>query len=230
MGVSNTGHAICNFCGAEFRLFTIFNRDMQGLCKAWRRKHEHKCRSRLPAERHKWARLYIGKDSSESSITVDLSHPGFQDLPEVEANACQGRSPAREPTVTAIKSAGDNHQVLTVEGGRGGYRRKPCSDCPWRLDATGEFPAEAFKHSASTAYDMAQNTFACHQSGTKKPAICAGFLLRGADHNLSIRLAHMRGSIDRDVEDGGHLLHPSYRDMAIANGVDEDDPILDKCR
>ncbi|WP_455289311.1 DUF6283 family protein [Cupriavidus necator] len=54
--------------------------------------------------------------------------------------------------------------MRTVEGGKGGYRRKPCGKCPWRVDATGELPAEAFRHSAETAYDMATHTFACHSS------------------------------------------------------------------
>lgn len=144
------------------------------------------------------------------------------------------RKPPLKPTttakITAIRTAGDEHQVVTVEGGPGSYRRSPCSDCPWRVDATGVFPAEAFRHSASTAYDMAQNTFACHQSGTQKPAICAGFLLHGAAHNLSVRLKRINGSIRDDVTDGGHRLHQSYRAMAIANGVDSADPILKECR
>jgi len=136
----------------------------------------------------------------------------------------------RKPVVTKVRPAGDNHQVVTVEGGRSGYRRKPCSDCPWRVDATGEFPAEAFKHSAGTAYDMATHTFACHQSGQKKPAICAGFLLRGADHNLMVRIGYARGRFDDDLSDGGVELHENYRAMAIANGVDPDDPVLAPCR
>lgn len=78
MGINTTGSATCSFCGAEYRLFTIFNRDMQGLCKAWRRRHEHACRSRTPAQRLKWAQPYIGRAREESSLTVDLSHSGFQ--------------------------------------------------------------------------------------------------------------------------------------------------------
>ena len=124
---------------------------------------------------------------------------------------------------------GEDHQVVTVTGGTGSYRREPCRNCPWRLDAVGEFPAEAFKHSAGTAYDMAQASFACHESGAEKPAICAGFLLRGADHNLLVRLKRMRGEC-HDVHDGGHELHENYRAMAIANGVDADDPALSLCR
>lgn len=132
--------------------------------------------------------------------------------------------------ITQVRSAGDHHQVVTVEGGRGGYRRKPCSDCPWRVDATGEFPPEAFRHSANTAYDMSERTFACHQSGASKPATCAGFLMRGADHNLSVRLQRMDGRIGKDVGDGGHELHASYRAMAVANGVCPDDEVLRPCR
>lgn len=143
-----------------------------------------------------------------------------------------GDSPgkSRRPRVIETRRAGDDHQVVTVQGGKGNYRRSPCSDCPWRVDAVGEFPAEAFKHSARTAYDMAQSTFACHQSGVKKPAICAGFLLRGADHNMSNRLRRMKGEIVDDVTDGGVELHDSYRAMAVANGVDPEDPILSPCR
>lgn len=135
-----------------------------------------------------------------------------------------------KPRVLATRAAGPDHQVVTVAGKGGGYRRQPCATCPWRVDAVGEFPAEAFRHSANTAYDMAQHTFACHSSGTKKPAVCAGFLLRGSTHNLSVRLGLMSGRFRRDVTDGGHELHDSYRAMAEANGVSPDDPILAPCR
>lgn len=129
------------------------------------------------------------------------------------------------------RPAGPDHQVVSIAGGSNHrYRRKPCPTCPWRKDAVGEFPAEAFRHSAETAYDMSERTFACHESGSEKPAHCAGFLLRGADHNLSIRLARMRGDIVDDVTDDGRALHESYRDMAIENGVDPEDPVLDPCR
>lgn len=133
--------------------------------------------------------------------------------------------------VTQVRSAGPGHQVVTVEGGRSSHRCEPCETCPWRCDAVGEFPAEAFKHSASTAYDMALNTFACHSSGTKKPAVCAGFILRNSVNNLGARLMEMRGDLDRaQVRDGGHALFESYRAMAVANGVSPDDPVLAECR
>lgn len=133
--------------------------------------------------------------------------------------------------IVNVRPADDFNQVVTVVGGKPGmYRRKPCAKCPWRVDATGEFPAEAFRHSAPTSYDMAETTFGCHASGAKKPATCAGFLLRGAGHNISIRLAYIMGNIGQDVRDGGHKLHASYRAMAEANGVPTDDPALTRCR
>lgn len=138
--------------------------------------------------------------------------------------------PHRKPEITRTRAAGPDHQVVTVEGGKGSHRRKPCAKCPWRVDAVGQFPAEAFRHSAETAYDMATHTFACHESGATKPAMCAGFLLRGAGHNLTVRLKMIRGAGFGDVEDGGHELHENYRAMAIANGVAQDDPVLAACR
>lgn len=134
--------------------------------------------------------------------------------------------------VVKITPAGHEHQVVTVVGGKGSYRRKPCFDCPWRKDAKiGEFPAESFRVSANTAADMSTHQFSCHNSGTEKPATCAGFLLRGADHNLSVRLGRMNGRIDLDaVSDGGVPLYESYRAMAEANGVSPDDPALAQCR
>jgi hypothetical protein len=78
MAIDNLGFASCSHCGAEFRLFTIFNRDMGGLCKAWKRKHEFKCKDRTPEQRLKWAKPYIGKNRHESSIVVDLGNKGFK--------------------------------------------------------------------------------------------------------------------------------------------------------
>lgn len=134
------------------------------------------------------------------------------------------------PTVIDVQPAGDDHQVVTVVGKNRAYRREPCSNCPWRMDAVGEFPPEAFRHSARTAYDMSEHVFSCHQSGVQRPAVCAGFLLRGAGHNLAVRIGHLRGRIKFDVVDGGCELHDSYRSMAVANGVAPDDPMLLPCR
>jgi hypothetical protein len=133
--------------------------------------------------------------------------------------------------ITRTRVADANNVVHTVKGGARSYRREPCPGCPWRVDNTGAFPAAAFRISASTAYDGAFNMFACHESGPGKPATCAGFLLRNADNNIGARLAISAGRIDlRQVHDGGHELHESYRAMAEANGVDPADPVLAPCR
>lgn len=107
------------------------------------------------------------------------------------------------------------------------YRREVCGGCPWRLDQTGSFPAEAFRISAPTSYDVAFETFACHESELVKPAICAGFLLRNSMNNIGCRLKGIAGGpFCRETV----ALHASYRAMATANGVAPDDPVLSRCR
>lgn len=142
----------------------------------------------------------------------------------------QPSRPAQRRIITKVRPAGPNDQVVTVEGGHRGYRREPCGGCPWRVENTGSFPAEAFRHSAGTAYDMASHVFACHESGIQGGHTCAGFLLRGAEHNLAVRLGLMTGRYAQDVHANGANLFESYRAMAQANGVDPSDPVLAPCR
>lgn len=134
--------------------------------------------------------------------------------------------------ILEIRPAGPDHQVVTKKGqGKRIYRTTPCGGCPWVVENAGSFPAEAFRCSARTAYDMSEHVFSCHESGVEKPAACAGFLLRGADNNLSVRLQQIGGKLDMaTVNEDGRELFDSYRDMAIANGVDEDDPAIRPCR
>jgi hypothetical protein len=95
----------------------------------------------------------------------------------------------------------------------------------------GVFPAEAFRESAPTSYDSAIKTFGCHMNKVTASATCAGFLLRHGENNLGVRLALTDERIDpEDVADGGLPVYPSYREMAIANGVSEDDPVLREVR
>jgi Family of unknown function (DUF6283) len=135
----------------------------------------------------------------------------------------------KKARVTRVRQAGKNHAVVTVVGGAGTFRTTPCPECPWRKDQTGKFPAKAFEHSAETAYDMSGESFACHMAGREKPQTCAGFLLRGADHNLSVRLKFRRAQADI-VSDGGHELHEGYVSMAVANGMRPNHPRLRPCR
>lgn len=138
----------------------------------------------------------------------------------------------KESTIIETRAADENHVVHTVKAtGPASYRRAPCAGCPWIKDNAGLFPAEAFRHSANTAFDMSQKVFACHESGHEKPATCAGFLLQNSADNLAIRIRQSTGEIDlRQVTEGGYELHSSYRAMAEANGVPENDPAIAKCR
>ncbi|WFU51161.1 DUF6283 family protein [Sinorhizobium terangae] len=141
----------------------------------------------------------------------------------------------RKVKQTSAFDCGDGeHQVVSLSSSAEEkllHRHEPCEECPWREDRrTGVFPAEAFRHSASTAYDMAPNSFACQMSGKEKPATCAGFLLRGAEHNLGVRLAIIAGRYDPRTVRSDVPLYKSYREMAEANGVSPDDPALEPCR
>lgn len=135
--------------------------------------------------------------------------------------------------------AGDNHAVITVTGGGHRYRREVCPTCPWRIDAVGEFPADAFRHSANTgtdgakvsitSVDDASHTFGCHASGAGKPATCAGYILSGSD-GIGWRIAVVLGKFDPGQVRATAPLFDSYYEMAVANGVPPDDPALNACR
>ncbi len=130
------------------------------------------------------------------------------------------------------KLTSDTDCVTTVIGGSGDrYCRQPCPQCPWRRENAGNFSAEAFRTSANTSYDAATATFACHMSSTEDPAVCAGFLLQNAVHNMGVRLRAITGRYDpSQMSDGGADLFNSYREMAEANGVDPADEALTGCR
>jgi hypothetical protein len=132
-----------------------------------------------------------------------------------------GRVGDAEYGVTTLKAEGTE---------RWRYRRKPCAQCPWVKGREGRFPPNAYRHSANTSEDMSQHTFGCHMSGKNRSADCAGFLLRGALHNLAVRLKMMRQRARPIVSDGGLDLYENYRAMAVANGVPADDPALANCR
>lgn len=94
----------------------------------------------------------------------------------------------------------------------------------------GEFDVERYRVLAASAYDMSHMVFACHKSEEGADVVCAGFLERGADHNFAIRLAYIRGDLQLIDRSGGLPLHADYRALAVANGVDPDDPVLRPCR
>lgn len=138
------------------------------------------------------------------------------------------------PHVIEERTPDRRHRVLTVgqDNRRAAFRRTPCEArvdlpaCPWRRDAeVGEYPAEAYLLSARTAYEQSWHQFACHQSETAAPVVCAGFLLRGAGDNMAVRMTQRAGA-DLSKVRSEVALYDSCREMAEANGVDPDDPAL----
>ncbi len=100
------------------------------------------------------------------------------------------------------------------------HRIEPCPRCPWRVDAPlNAFPPQVFRDSARTTYDLATHTFGCHGSSRTAPQTCAGFLLRGASDNLTVRMAVLDGRIDLNSISSPVQLYPDYRAMATANGL-----------
>lgn len=109
--------------------------------------------------------------------------------------------------------------------------RRPCAECPWRRDVQpGQFPAERYRALAATAYDMSAVIFACHKSTEGEEFACAGFLERGALHNLAVRMSYVFGDLECIDRSGGIDLHRDFRSMAIAHGVNPADPALSSCR
>jgi hypothetical protein len=91
----------------------------------------------------------------------------------------------------------------------------------------GIFPAEAFRTSAHTAHDGAMETFGCHMSKPGQPATCAGFLMRHAENNIGVRLAALADRFSWKPDPTCDVpVYPTYREMAVANGVDPEDPCL----
>ncbi|MGV9534415.1 DUF6283 family protein [Streptosporangium sandarakinum] len=142
--------------------------------------------------------------------------------------------PATLPTgVVRVRDGADGRGLSTVvrhgdsRGHRDhcGHRDHPCKRCPFRADAVGTFPQKVFRHSAPTSYDLAVTTFGCH-SPEEDVQVCAGFLLVAAADDLAVRMS------DRDYSDvhSNVELFGSYRQMAIAKGVDPGDPVLAPCR
>ena len=152
MGTNNTGYASCVHCGAEYRLFTIFNRDMQALCKIWKRRHERGCEDRTPRQRRAWAKKYVGKDRYESSIVVDLDHPAFLDCPPYDIQVSGDGSTV---WVTAAdgscvgrfsKTFGLDVHKSAAEQMAGGTQCLHCTHSPSGPDAWDVFRAQVKMH------------------------------------------------------------------------------------
>lgn len=111
------------------------------------------------------------------------------------------------------------------------HARRPCGECPWRLDAQpGKFPAERYAALRATSRrpdahggtdaPLGSPFFACHMSGEGKDQACAGWLAVEGWGHIGVRLAVLRGAIDEAAlapGEGWPALHSSYADLAAAN-------------
>lgn len=139
------------------------------------------------------------------------------------------RPPAR---VVRVRPAGREWGVVTVATTEDVpvAQPAPCAGtepCPWRSDAPpGQFPAQAYRDSAATSQPGATSYFGCHSSTREHPLICAGWLLRGAQHHDQAQRALTDAALTLPELPAGVELYDSYQDMAVANGVDPHDPAL----
>lgn len=105
---------------------------------------------------------------------------------------------------------------------------RPCLECPWRLErAACQFPVERFQALADTVdnnwHPLRPNAmFACHKSEEGSDLVCAGYLLVDGMVNTTVRLNVKRGVIDMRRLRTDALLHSSFAEMAIKNGVTEE--------
>lgn len=107
------------------------------------------------------------------------------------------------------------------------HAKMPCVECPWRTDVpVGKFPPERYVALAPTAYDMGGTVFACHMSKDGGEFACAGFILQSSAHNFRCRMARLPFDDVRSP----YPLFNTYRELAIANGVDENHYALRNCR
>jgi hypothetical protein len=130
-----------------------------------------------------------------------------------------------------VRPADEQWGVFTVASrGPGSAQPRPCAGaepCPWRRDAPpGQIPAQAYRHSAATSLPGAVTRFGCHSSTRERPLMCAGWLLRGAQHHDQVQQALADGTLIPPELPDGIELYDSYTDMAVANGVSADDPAL----
>ncbi|GAA2305082.1 hypothetical protein GCM10009853_072690 [Glycomyces scopariae] len=116
-------------------------------------------------------------------------------------------------------------------------RRRPCEECPWRLDAEpGKFSPEEFAAMRATVEQPAGGftgdwppVFACHMTAPtpgRESIACAGALAVCGQDNLTVRLGLTLGRVPTDaLTPGEHwpALFESLEEMAEANAPQQGD-------
>jgi hypothetical protein len=92
-------------------------------------------------------------------------------------------------------------------------------------------PSGSLPHFGSDLLRWRAHNFCVPHERDRAACHLCGFLLRNSDHNVAVRLHAYTGAVDlEEVTEGDADLYENYREMAIANGVDPDDPVLQQCR
>jgi hypothetical protein len=190
--------------------------------------HDRRVRARL-------AELAAARGTTEQDVLAQIDRairdgdplpihePGPSPAPDTDT-----RPPAR---VLRVRPAGGEWGVFTVAStDPRAAQPRPCAGaepCPWRRDAPpAQFPAQAYRDSAATSQPGATSRFGCHSSTQQRPLICAGWLLRGAQHHDQVQQALADATLTLPELPDGIELYDSYQEMAVANGVDPGDPAL----
>jgi hypothetical protein len=106
--------------------------------------------------------------------------------------------------------------------------RRPCSNCPWRLDAPPEkWHRKHFRRIWRNCQDDGLSMMLCHKAPAQPTAaeregmICQGWARVVGTDAIGVRLALMQGLVSPcEVADrGGPPLHASFAEMMRANLV-----------
>ncbi len=110
------------------------------------------------------------------------------------------------------------------------YMRRPCSECPFRVDAPlGRFSScryDALRETVGEAggeAPLGAPIFACHKSHEGADRACAGWLATVGHEHIGIRFAIVTGRLPAEALEPGDdwpELYGSYDEMAEANSAE----------
>lgn len=100
--------------------------------------------------------------------------------------------------------------------------RRPCANCPWRVDAPREhWDPQHFLDIWNNCQDDGARTMGCHKSTVKNHLPCQGWIRVMGFDAIGVRLLAMTGKITiQEVEDTkGPQLFPTFQAMLRANKI-----------
>lgn len=107
-------------------------------------------------------------------------------------------------------------------GTEGAVIRRPCRNCPWRVDAPRRhWDPSHFTEIWHNCQDDGAHEMACHKSTRAMPLPCQGWVRVMGFGAIGVRLAVMTGKVSlAEVDDQrGPALFPSFAAMLEANGI-----------